>query len=84
MSVQFNFFDGAGKRKHPVLEGFHYRPELIDEAGENALLTRLRELPFREFEFHGSLHRRHSTTDAAPRRACRMAGNFCPTLHQQT
>ena len=58
MSLQFNFFEGAGKQKHPVLEGFHYRPELIDEAEENALLARVRELPFREFEFHGYLGKR--------------------------
>ena len=34
-------------------EGFRYRPELIDAAEEGALLERVRELPFREFEFHG-------------------------------
>lgn len=58
MSLQFNFFEAAGKRKHPVLEGFHYRPELIDPSRENALLDRVRELPFREFEFHGYLGKR--------------------------
>jgi alkylated DNA repair dioxygenase AlkB len=34
-------------------EGFRYRPELIDPDDEAALSTRVRELPFREFEFHG-------------------------------
>lgn len=58
MSLRFNFFDGAGGQKHPVLEGFHYSPELIDEAEANALLARVRELPFREFEFHGYLGKR--------------------------
>ena len=58
MALQFNFFDSAGGQKHPVLEGFHYRPELIDAAEENALLARVRELPFREFEFHGYLGKR--------------------------
>ena len=58
MSLQFDFFEGSGKRKHPVLEGFHYRPELIDPSQENALLDRVRELPFREFEFHGYLGKR--------------------------
>ena len=58
MSVQFNFFKGAREQKHPGLEGFHYRPELIDEAEENALLSHVRELPFREFEFHGYLGKR--------------------------
>jgi alkylated DNA repair dioxygenase AlkB len=34
-------------------EGFRYQPELIGPADEAALLARLRELPFRDFEFHG-------------------------------
>ena len=34
-------------------EGFRYRPELIDTDVEDALLEHVRELPFREFEFHG-------------------------------
>ena len=34
-------------------EGFRYRPELISPTDEAGLLARLRELPFREFEFHG-------------------------------
>jgi alkylated DNA repair dioxygenase AlkB len=33
--------------------GFRYRPELIGPSEEDALLARLRELPFRDFEFHG-------------------------------
>jgi alkylated DNA repair dioxygenase AlkB len=34
-------------------EGFHYQPELISPAEEAAILARVRELPFRDFEFHG-------------------------------
>ena len=34
-------------------EGFRYRPDLIGPEDEEALLARLRSLPFREFEFHG-------------------------------
>ena len=34
-------------------EGFRYQPELIGPADEGRLLARVRELPFREFEFHG-------------------------------
>jgi alkylated DNA repair dioxygenase AlkB len=34
-------------------EGFLYRPELIGPAVEDGLVARVRELPFREFEFHG-------------------------------
>jgi alkylated DNA repair dioxygenase AlkB len=39
-------------------EGFRYRPDMIGPAEEGALLARVRELPFREFEFHGYLGRR--------------------------
>lgn len=56
MTLQFNFFDGAGSANETVShlpEGFRYRPELINTAEEDALLARVRELPFREFEFHG-------------------------------
>jgi len=41
-----------------VPEGFQYRPELIDPTEEDALLAHVRELPFREFEFHGYLGKR--------------------------
>ncbi|MCA1564432.1 MAG: alpha-ketoglutarate-dependent dioxygenase AlkB [Acidobacteria bacterium] len=56
MTAQFNFFNGtggAGETVPPLPEGFRYRPELIGAAEEDALLARVRELPFREFEFHG-------------------------------
>jgi len=35
------------------MEGFRYQPELIEGAFEDALVAQVRELPFREFEFHG-------------------------------
>jgi alkylated DNA repair dioxygenase AlkB len=35
------------------LEGFSYRPQLLDQGEEQELLTHVRNLPFREFEFHG-------------------------------
>jgi alkylated DNA repair dioxygenase AlkB len=53
---QFGLFDGAGGASETapnVPEGFRYRPELISPAEEQSLLTRVRELPFRAFEFHG-------------------------------
>ena len=56
MTLQFNFFDGAGSADgtSPHLpEGFRYLPELIGTAEEDALLAHVRQLPFREFEFHG-------------------------------
>jgi alkylated DNA repair dioxygenase AlkB len=39
-------------------EGFRYQPELLDQSDEQELLTHLRTLPFREFEFHGYLGKR--------------------------
>lgn len=40
-------------------DGFVYRPDFLTIAEEAALLANLRELPFKEFEFHGYLgHRR--------------------------
>jgi len=42
--------------KHEVsqgFQGFRYQPDLLDQADEQALLTHLRTLSFREFEFHG-------------------------------
>jgi alkylated DNA repair dioxygenase AlkB len=56
MTSQFNFFEGTGGADESVPhlpEGFRYRPELIDTVEEGALLAHVRELPFREFEFHG-------------------------------
>jgi alkylated DNA repair dioxygenase AlkB len=56
MNSQLNFFAGAGRAHENAAglpEGFGYRPELIDAADEAALLSHVRELPFREFEFHG-------------------------------
>jgi len=48
--VQFNFFPNADDDR---LEGFHYQPAIIDRSAEEALLGRVRELPFQEFDFHG-------------------------------
>jgi alkylated DNA repair dioxygenase AlkB len=53
---QFNFFEGAKENRVP--EGFLYQPVLIGPAEEHALVSRIRELPFREFEFHGYLGKR--------------------------
>jgi alkylated DNA repair dioxygenase AlkB len=54
MAVQFKFFeDPAGESVANRLEGYRYQPELITQTQEQTLLTHIRELPFREFEFHG-------------------------------
>src|SRR5207253_9264503 len=44
---------GAHKTGLKLPEGLRYRRELISEADEHKLVERVRELPFRDFEFHG-------------------------------
>jgi alkylated DNA repair dioxygenase AlkB len=39
--------------QHEGFVGFRYQSDLLDQPDEQALLTHLRTLPFREFEFHG-------------------------------
>lgn len=59
MGSQFKFFEGEKRetrRNGP--EGFHYHPALIGPSEEDAVVARIRELPFREFEFHGYLGKR--------------------------
>lgn len=56
MTSQFNFFEGTGGTDDTMPHlpaGFRYQPELIGTTEEDALLAHVRELPFREFEFHG-------------------------------
>ena len=51
--AQFNFFDEGNAAAKNRLDGFDYQPALIDPSAEEALVARVRELPFQEFEFHG-------------------------------
>jgi alkylated DNA repair dioxygenase AlkB len=56
MTSQSDFFGRAGvarKMAADLPEGFRYESELIGPADEAALLAFVRELPFRDFEFHG-------------------------------
>jgi len=57
MTLQFHFFDDTHEDDTEsatnLLEGFRYKPALIDKSEEAALLTRVRTLPFEEFDFHG-------------------------------
>jgi hypothetical protein len=56
MTSQLDFFGGAGvarKMAADLPEGFRYEPELVGPADEAALLAFVRELPFRDFKFHG-------------------------------
>ena len=50
--MQFNFFK-ADEDKYKTLGGFKYHDEFIDRGHEHRLVERIRELPFREFDFHG-------------------------------
>jgi alkylated DNA repair dioxygenase AlkB len=49
-AIQGSFFNEPSFNE---LAGFSYRPEFLDQAEEDALLTHVRNLSFREFEFHG-------------------------------
>jgi alkylated DNA repair dioxygenase AlkB len=54
MAIQPNLLDGAkDEQVSNTLEGFSYDPALISPVEEHTLIERVRELPFREFEFHG-------------------------------
>ena len=52
MSEQFALF--GGEAAGPTLpEGFRYQGDVISPDEERAIVARVRELPLREFEFHG-------------------------------
>src|SRR3712207_781102 len=50
MSGQLGFF---GPARPALPEGFKYQSEVLSPELERALLAQIRELPFKEFEFHG-------------------------------
>jgi alkylated DNA repair dioxygenase AlkB len=57
--VQLEFFNGEQRERNTKLPpGLRYQPALISSSDEAALVERVRELPFREFEFHGYLGKR--------------------------
>jgi alkylated DNA repair dioxygenase AlkB len=60
-TFQLGFFNDAKRtRKSEVKlpEGLRYQPALISSSDEAVLVEHVRELPFREFEFHGYLGKR--------------------------
>jgi|ERR1051325_8245578 alkylated DNA repair dioxygenase AlkB len=62
-SLQFQFFDDTDANPAlQLLEGFSYRPGLIEADEEAALVARVRELPFREFDFHGFKGKRRTVS----------------------
>jgi alkylated DNA repair dioxygenase AlkB len=52
------FENSEGDNPPVKLEGLHYQRELIGVELETALITRIKDLPFHEFEFHGYLGKR--------------------------
>ena len=57
-AVQLSFFNGGKGPGQSTPEGLRYQPALISRTDEVALVEHVRELPFREFEFHGYLGKR--------------------------
>ena len=53
---QLKLFAGAAAPAFP--EGFRYEPDILTQAQEIELLDRVRELPFREFQFQGYVGKR--------------------------
>ena len=53
MTPQIDLFAAAGVPDPALPPGFRYQPDVITAKEEEDLLARVRQLPFREFEFHG-------------------------------
>ena len=52
MRLQFDFFEREGRKIRGNLpEGLHYQPDLIGPSEEDALVARIRELPFVSLSF---------------------------------
>jgi len=56
---QLGLFEKA-RTKYP--DGFKYRPDVLTAEQEQQLLERIRELPFKEFEFHGFTGKRRTVS----------------------
>jgi alkylated DNA repair dioxygenase AlkB len=53
MTGQIDLFAASAVPEPTLPPGFRYQPALIAEEEQDAILVRVRELPFRGFEFHG-------------------------------
>src|ERR671911_603980 len=64
MKPQLKFFDETGSdTDQPFFpDGMRYQTELINRAEESTLVARVRELPFKEFEFHGVKGKRRTVS----------------------
>lgn len=63
--MQFKFFKDVSDEVDidPNLpKGLRYQPELISPSDENTLLSHVRELPFKEFDFHGYKGKRRTVS----------------------
>ena len=58
MTDQLDFFESPPSWP----EGFQYGRDLITREDEESLLQQIRELPFKEFEFHGFLGKRRTVS----------------------
>ena len=65
MTDQLDFFAEAQTPATKYPEGFRYARELITPEAERALLAQIRELPFKEFEFHGYVGKRRTVSFGA-------------------
>jgi alkylated DNA repair dioxygenase AlkB len=61
MNSQLTLF-GAPPAAAALPEGFRYQPEVITTDEEKKLLEHIRELPFKEFEFHGFTGKRRTAS----------------------
>jgi hypothetical protein len=44
---------GLFERQLELPEGFRYHPDVLDEEEEHTLVGEIKQLPFKDFEFHG-------------------------------
>jgi alkylated DNA repair dioxygenase AlkB len=65
MADQLDFFDAPTPAASALPEGFKYQRDLITLEVERALLAHIRELPFKEFEFHGYVGKRRTVSFGA-------------------
>jgi alkylated DNA repair dioxygenase AlkB len=46
----------------PLPDGFKYQPDLVSTTEEQALVSEIEKLPFKEFEFHGFVGKRRTVS----------------------
>ena len=76
MKSQLTLF-GAPPAPAALPEGFRYHREVISPAEEKKLLEQIRELPFREFEFHGFTGKRRVVSLSSASRSSHRARSGC-------